>query len=303
MIVYTDQVLSDIGVHISSFEPERGGALLGIPFSNVVCRFVPDPEAYTSGSVYQPSEKLQDRVQQEELKQGLQFFGIVHSHPGGFSQPSSQDRVAFLNSLNVNPHLAAFVAPIITMDRSAVQEQSNEISLTPRGRLTSYVAYRPKRAVEIEKNKWLRRSREAPNLEHLFQKYVHGDKETVSVVPMDCSVMPIDAHIACVTRNLATGETPVHRTSGFISLAGSSFHTETLRGDGFDVILMFPPTYPFTKPALLFTNSTGKPSETRELEFNWSSLAAHDQVLWNAVAKSLVDAIEHSRVGLPVSHA
>lgn len=291
MIVFTDQVLTDIGRHIATHEPERGGALLGIPFTNVICRFLSDPEAHTSHVVYRPSPGLQAAVQEQEILHGLQFFGIVHSHPGSFSEPSSQDHVAFLNALDVNPHLSAFVAPIVTLDRTARSDQTNEVPLDPRGRLTSYIAYRPKRVPESDVMEWEGTSLR-PNT-HWRRRPAERDFGGATVVPMDCSIMPIGAHIASVVRGLAEKAIYVNSDDcGFLSLAGSLFQTETIRGRGFDAILMFPPTYPFSKPFLLFTDTSGVDgSETRELEFRWPFGWHDNQVLWTAIGTSIIQAI------------
>jgi hypothetical protein len=48
MIRYTDGVLQDIAVEIGSYQPERGGALLGIPNTNIVCKFIGDPDGAVS---------------------------------------------------------------------------------------------------------------------------------------------------------------------------------------------------------------------------------------------------------------
>ena len=48
MIIFTDQVLSDISTEIARKEPELGGALLGIPNTNIICSFLFDAEALSS---------------------------------------------------------------------------------------------------------------------------------------------------------------------------------------------------------------------------------------------------------------
>jgi hypothetical protein len=289
MLVFTDAVLSDIGEHIAKYDPERGGALLGLPYTNVVCRFIADPQAYTSSVVYQPSATLQKIVHEQEIAHGLQFFGIVHSHPGSFSQPSSQDHVAFLNSLNVNPHLSAFVAPIITLDRGASPDRPNEVPLSPRGRLTSYVAYRPRRAPEVEVAGWTV-SRQSDWRDPAPRRSTSD--HNVTVVPTACSIMPVRKHVESVVDGLKERSISVQQKNGFLSIAGSLFQTETLRGDSFEVILLFSPTYPVSRPVLLFTATGGDGlGDTQELDFKWPFGAVNNQVLWPLVAGCIMDAV------------
>ena len=54
MITYTDRVLEKLDAYIGQFAPERGGALMSLPNSNIVVDYLPDPEGQTSGSSYVP---------------------------------------------------------------------------------------------------------------------------------------------------------------------------------------------------------------------------------------------------------
>ncbi|QQO34252.1 Mov34/MPN/PAD-1 family protein [Bradyrhizobium diazoefficiens] len=282
MIIYTDQVLSEIGSYIGVREPETGGALLGIPFTNVICRFLPDPRADVTGSTYTPSATLQEIVRERERRDGLQFFGIVHSHPGYFDQPSSQDHIAFQNSLDVNPHLAQFIGPIVTLDRPADEANHSEISLPTQGRLTSYVAYRPKRTPEPRPTDWYLRRH------NLFKAAEHA-----IVRQMDCSVMPLEASVETVVHELKTRSIEVKRNRGFLSVGGLLFQTETISSSSFDLILMFPPTYPFSKPIALLTSLNHGNPDTEEVPFQWRFLASGCFNLWKAIGEALLSATNH----------
>lgn len=142
MIIFTDRILAQLDEHIGRYPAERGGALMALPNSNIVTSFIFDPEAEMTSASYIPSATLTSRVQAAEREQGLAFCGVVHSHPGGADQPSYQDDVAFRKGLDINPHLARFIAPIITHDRSARSSSPHEHNVGDRARMSCYVAFR-----------------------------------------------------------------------------------------------------------------------------------------------------------------
>lgn len=288
MIVFTDRVIAEIGTHIASYEPERGGALMGLPNSNVVCRFLPDPYAATTSITYQPSLELNDIVQREELSHGLQFFGIVHSHPGNFAEPSSGDHRAFLSGLNANPHMPGFVAPIVTLDRSANQGNLNELPMTPRGRMTAYVAYRPRS--RRDSPRFIRNFSSSLRSTRLGERM--GSDPGLTVLPVGCTVMHIAKHVGSVVRGLMDLGFPTEQESGFLTVSGCVFQSETLRAREFEAIFLFPPTYPVSRPCLLFTKTSGGSSGgTQELEFNWPFGGSENAILWDRCGQFLIAAI------------
>src|SRR4051812_22763268 len=115
MLFVLDRPLREISAHIATHEPERGGALLGSIGKLVVTRFISDPEAETSGSTYRPSRELNRQVKEVEATEGLEFKGIVHSHPGRLDRPSGQDERELRIGLDLNPHLATYLLPIVTL--------------------------------------------------------------------------------------------------------------------------------------------------------------------------------------------
>lgn len=116
-MVITDQAFGRIGTEIAAHEPERGGALYGprgLPF---VTHFEPDPEGLTSAVSYVPSSRLIANVPRVEGETGLQFKGIVHSHPDGFIRPSLGDEQTVASFFRLNPHFAAMALPIVQQQR------------------------------------------------------------------------------------------------------------------------------------------------------------------------------------------
>lgn len=141
MIIFTDEVIEQFKRDIASHAPERGGALLGPRHTNLVSRFIFDPQAKTTAASYFPSDQLIENVEQEERTTGLSFKGIVHSHPNGMDRPSKGDLHAFACNLAANPRLGSFIAPIIS---SGVAKERHEISLGSNTKLSCFEAFRPR---------------------------------------------------------------------------------------------------------------------------------------------------------------
>ena len=105
-----EQIVDTVGRHPA----ETGGALLGSYAQSLVTRFVFDPDATVTGASYVPSATLTDVVQEHERAEGLQFKGVVHSHPGALSNPSGPDHHSFGVGLATNRELGRYLAPIVT---------------------------------------------------------------------------------------------------------------------------------------------------------------------------------------------
>ncbi len=141
MFAICDTVVESIDAEVLGGPPERGGALLGIPGTQLVTHFVYDDEAIVTASTYRASDSLRGRVRQMELA-GLEHMGIVHSHPAGLARPSGPDLKAFLHSLECNPHLSRYLVPIAVHDE--LPEAPNHVGLT-RGGLALWEAVRTRK--------------------------------------------------------------------------------------------------------------------------------------------------------------
>lgn len=115
MIYILDSVLEEIKESIGNHLPERGGALLGEPDKPIITKFIFDSNAFTTSSSYCPSRKLNKKVKEVEEKEGLEFKGIIHSHPHQYDEPSSQDIVELATGLRLNKHMPFYLAPIVTI--------------------------------------------------------------------------------------------------------------------------------------------------------------------------------------------
>jgi proteasome lid subunit RPN8/RPN11 len=266
MIRYTDGVLQEIAESIGFFEPERGGALLGIPNTGVICKFVEDPFASVTATSYLPSEELQIVVTNEELRTGLTFCGIVHSHPGSFSSPSQQDHIAFKAGLDRNPHIASFVAPIVTLT-AADRFEEHEIPLPSVGKLSNYVAYRTKSDLRSI----------------LFAtSQINIANEAVRIIPLHA-----DFHKLVDELFRRRGERPI-KTEGLLDINGTHHFTITLTYQAFELIALIPPIYPLAPPSILLTDLRAQNSTPKPLPLSWTG-ALTSQLWMSEVENAILD--------------
>lgn len=116
-MVITDLVYEQIRAQIAAHAPERGGALYGPRAFPLVTHFEFDADGLTSSVSYVPSSRLIANVPRVERETGLQFKGIVHSHPDGFIRPSGGDEQTVGSFFRMNPHFAAMALPIVQRQR------------------------------------------------------------------------------------------------------------------------------------------------------------------------------------------
>ncbi len=117
-MVITDLVYGEIRSQLASHAPERGGALYGSKGYPFVTHFEFDPEGETSSISYVPSTRLIANVPKVEAETGLQFKGIIHSHPMGVTRPSGGDEQTVASFFRLNPHYSAIALPIVQQVRS-----------------------------------------------------------------------------------------------------------------------------------------------------------------------------------------
>lgn len=282
MLIFLDNVLDSLGDEIAAHEPERGGALLGFRDSNVVCNFLADPEARISRSSYFPSQSLLENVQRVERETCLVLCGVVHSHPGTMNQPSRQDHRAFALGLALNPHVARFVAPIITVDRTAADDDTTQVTLSPRGRMTAYVALRkersagrptqsaprPHRAVLNYVTPFVRRS-----TEYVPPHQTDRSEDDVSVLIQDIGILPVHRDSEILRSHLIqNGHTPKDFSHGFQEINGAHFISVLMSFEEFELLLLFPTSYPLSPTVALLTRPD---SQTHQLKHTWTVTNEH----------------------------
>jgi proteasome lid subunit RPN8/RPN11 len=252
VVIFTDEVVAELGRTIAAHPPELGGALLGLPWSNVVTCFISDPAADVTPVSYLPTAALRARVREIESRSGLEFRGIVHSHPDDMNHPSSPDLRALEIGLASNPHLPSLASPIITVDRAAEPEDEAQLSLSPRGRLTCYVAARPGADTD-QGTSWL--GRRAAKMLRLTKTAV--------------GVMPIDGDVAALVNGFrAEGVCVEQPQRDYRLVNGALFITRELALDTSVLSLLFPPHYPICAP-LAFLARAGD-AAPRQVEFTWA---------------------------------
>ncbi len=216
MIIFTDSVIENIKEHIASHDPERGGALLGAPHTNIVSEFIYDENAITSSASYTPSKGLTDIIRKSENRNGLVYKGIIHSHPNGFNQPSSQDLTIFEQNLSQNPHMPYFVAPIVT--RGGDTGKNNDMDLGDDMFLTLFCAHRK------------------------------AGYNGISIKKPDISVCHAKRDIE---NFISTLDNHVHSTDGYFELNGINHLNTTIKDEKTTIEIIFPINYPLTAPLVL----------------------------------------------------
>jgi proteasome lid subunit RPN8/RPN11 len=180
-MIVTDLVLAEIRDKIACHPPERGGALYGPKGYPAVSHFEFDVEGETSASSYVPSSRLIANVPHVEHETGLQFKGVVHSHPRGIIRPSHGDQLTVESFFRLNPHFSAISLPIV--------QQSHKAAGTDTDFLHWYRAER--------RGKTALWSTFGSN----FQ-YANDAAHGVAIIDDDIHVVPIWTHITELLRNL-----------------------------------------------------------------------------------------------------
>ena len=70
--------------------PIESGGIIGIK-NNVICAYYFDKCTYNKESKYVPNISRLNSVIKKWHKQGIEFAGIVHSHPNSYNKPSLSD--------------------------------------------------------------------------------------------------------------------------------------------------------------------------------------------------------------------
>ena len=221
-VAFTDVVLGQIERDVARFTPERGGALLGPVGQPLVTEFLYDEQARTSGGTFSPSRWLEARVQEREAANPLvEFKGMLHSHPGAMSYPSHGDHEAYENSLESVPWLGRLIAPIVTVGPGPDGEHHIPL-LSESGTVTGTVSV------------------------YIAEPTNRGPAGVI-VTAASPSVIWVRRDLEELARRLGgiTDEPFIIDAGGQAYLAGSVLCA------GFDLLLLFEPTYPFTCPAIL----------------------------------------------------
>ena len=130
------QIIRVLGHH----KPERGGLLGGCRSSGAITHFWHDQTPrLANASTYEPDHVAANAVLRTWNAQGVDLVGMVHSHPGTFSRPSSADCEYARRILEHIPAMHQFFMPIVLTRPDARQARLHPYVV----RRGTYLAYEP----------------------------------------------------------------------------------------------------------------------------------------------------------------
>lgn len=137
--VILDEVLAVIASALTSHVPERGGLLFGPRGQKLITLFVADENADHHYGTYTPSAEICASSPEIERNHGLEYKGLIHSHPGSMDHPSGPDIKNARRALGTNPHLSYFMMPIVTLGEFKASELGSHELILPGGKLSHWI--------------------------------------------------------------------------------------------------------------------------------------------------------------------
>ena len=114
VINMTREAFDQMMFSICSRPAESGGVLLGPLGSNDISDFFFDAGGNATRVSYSPDyATLNKKLKEEWIPAGIDFKGIVHSHPGKLDRLTSEDLIYIRRLLVANADMPLFIAPII----------------------------------------------------------------------------------------------------------------------------------------------------------------------------------------------
>lgn len=274
MILFTDTVLEKVDQAIAQKEPEQGGALLGAPDSNLISHFIFDEDAEVSHVTYIPSKCLIKAVQEVELRDGLQFKGIIHSHPGNMDRPSGQDHNAFASQLTHNLHMGRFIAPIVTKRPSTKTNhppfKSHELPVGEGYKLSCYQA--------------------------VFSFDTTCQENQLAIKTCDVSIVWYEAAIQHLIYLLSFEFGQVSEPQSDTLVINSLLHVaKSLKTEFFELQIFFPHNFPTVAPLILFSKYQGKQlGLAQSINLTWSIVDMAPEVLGERLLPLIIKQIKET---------
>ncbi|MCV7126974.1 ThiF family adenylyltransferase [Mycolicibacterium vanbaalenii PYR-1] len=220
----TDMVLDIIDRELAVPAPERGAALIAVRDSRLIVDVVSDPRPGESVS-YWHSDQLRRRLSDYLTDNPTRrYVGTVHSHPGGYAEPSGPDHQAFANMLATNRAIRDAIFPIVVQ--------------APRDGLGSVLRLGDKHLADLPHG--------------TFAGYsAHPTDAGLVVRPAPIHVVPAGAHAAVVadalTRHL--GQPVTVRWGEPLTVSGTAWLTAQFMIDTRTIAgVALGPSYPMTPP-------------------------------------------------------
>ena len=269
-MVITDLVCRDILEQIAYHKPERGGALYGPKGYPLVTHFEYDPEAETSPASYIPSTRLIASVPRVERTTGLQFKGIIHSHPTGYTRPSGGDERTVASFFRLNPHFSSLALPI-------VQQVPREYS-ADHGDSAGYMHwYRAERRSDAS-------SASRTGMPSLGMSF---GVRTVEIVCEEHFVVPLFDHVTAICNRLKSQDAvfDVNMKVQHLKIANAELFGLVVNPERVNEFMFFITLdYPAVAPLVLYRRL----GETRTLMVPWNGIENVQQSL-GAIAESLAE--------------
>lgn len=142
-IMMSADLLHAIDRELAMHPPERMLHVLGgtRPDGSLeATRWILDDEADASGMHVRASRSGQERIRQAEREHGVQYLGVVHSHPAGVPEPSGQDLRALADLLDLNPHAEAMLVGVVLAARTP--RRGGHVARLPHGELAVHAGHR-----------------------------------------------------------------------------------------------------------------------------------------------------------------
>lgn len=109
----TDLALQTLDRELAAPVPERGAALIGGSGSRLIIGAVIDPRPGEAVSYWHSDQLREDLAGYLSDHPAQRYVGTVHSHPGGYAEPSGPDLQAFGSTLESNPEIREAIFPIV----------------------------------------------------------------------------------------------------------------------------------------------------------------------------------------------
>ncbi len=259
-MIYLDHHLALIDDQLAGRNPERGGVLLSAG-SSLIDEVILDRPERLPGPVWFLDEWItRELADRETRRPELRWMGTIHSHPGGFDRPSSQDVVAAVDMLRRNPSMGRAHLHIVTRWQDLPPGahdalQPHELPLA-NGKVSCFVVHaaRPENAA--------------------------------SAIPQPVTVLPIFEH-ALALADAWEGEVTSLTTA---PVSGQTWAVATVTSTARTARLWAPPGYPAAAPFVSVATDDGV---EQPLALRWDHGTAGADRLVNAVRASVPEHAEH----------
>ena len=181
-----------------------------------------------------------------ETENELEFKGIIHSHPGGYDRPSSQDLTELKRGLNLNKHMPFYLVPIVTVSHYDTS-QKHEV-LVQDMKVSFYAGYRQ----EMRRTPFNLSGKSQLNIEE-----VHLKKMEIKVIPKGKFTNDLEILSSNIT-GVKKPQVYIIDHEDELMLAGSIEIPGLL-----DLIILVKHTYPICKPRMLVSYANGKQEEIK----------------------------------------